>query len=217
MIIDPRGGCCTPLPYEAAVWLLEEEEELKGGQGQAATGEGMVRNRSSLFSPGSPNLMSGMMSFTKSVRVARGVLLDCCQLLLICICWLCHTCTSHQASPSPRTASLHPPPALSASYLASTGALKTMLAATINQSSPSEAPAPHEPVVRRVNDLGLRFIHQYPGEPAAGAIWGRILRARFLQDSRAPSAAPLRRKISTVRRFVLLVLLVLPLRARSRP
>lgn len=27
-----RGGACSPLPYEAGVWLLEEEEELKGGQ-----------------------------------------------------------------------------------------------------------------------------------------------------------------------------------------
>lgn len=27
-----RGGGCSPLPYEAAVWLLEEEEEIKGGQ-----------------------------------------------------------------------------------------------------------------------------------------------------------------------------------------
>lgn len=27
-----RGGCTTPLPYEAAIWLLEEEEEIKGGQ-----------------------------------------------------------------------------------------------------------------------------------------------------------------------------------------
>lgn len=25
------GGCCTPLPYEAAIWLWEEEEELTGG------------------------------------------------------------------------------------------------------------------------------------------------------------------------------------------
>lgn len=27
-----RGGPCTSLAYEAAVWLLEEEEEIKGGQ-----------------------------------------------------------------------------------------------------------------------------------------------------------------------------------------
>ena len=109
-----------------------------------------------------------------------------------------HHLTHTQASPSPRTAILHPPPALSASYLASTGALKSMLAATVNYGSPQGAPQ-EGTVVRRVNDLGLRFIHQFPGEPAAGAVWGRILRSRFLQDSRAPSAAPLRRKISMVR------------------
>lgn len=100
------------------------------------------------------------------------------------------------------------------SYLASTGALKTMLAATLPHHAPSHAPShehahehpgeghvegtKHQAVVRRVNDLGLRFIHQFPGEPAAQAVWGRILRATFLQDSRAPSAAPLRRKIGTV-------------------
>ena len=27
-----HGGACSPLPYEAAVWLLEEEEEITGGQ-----------------------------------------------------------------------------------------------------------------------------------------------------------------------------------------
>ena len=27
-----HGGSCSPLPFEAAVWLLEEEEEIKGGQ-----------------------------------------------------------------------------------------------------------------------------------------------------------------------------------------
>lgn len=27
-----QGGACSPLGYEAAVWLLEEEEEIKGGQ-----------------------------------------------------------------------------------------------------------------------------------------------------------------------------------------
>jgi hypothetical protein len=27
-----RGGGCSPLPFEAAAWLLEEEEEIKGGQ-----------------------------------------------------------------------------------------------------------------------------------------------------------------------------------------
>ncbi len=32
MIYAPRGGCCTPLPYEAAIWLLEEEEEITGGR-----------------------------------------------------------------------------------------------------------------------------------------------------------------------------------------
>ena len=31
MIFNGRAGCTTPLPYEAAVWLLEEEEEIKGG------------------------------------------------------------------------------------------------------------------------------------------------------------------------------------------
>lgn len=32
MIASPGGGCCTVLPFEACIWLLEEEEELKGGQ-----------------------------------------------------------------------------------------------------------------------------------------------------------------------------------------
>lgn len=30
MINAPGGGCCTVFPYEAAIWLLEEQEELVG-------------------------------------------------------------------------------------------------------------------------------------------------------------------------------------------
>mmetsp|Transcript_3540 Transcript_3540/g.10271 ORF Transcript_3540/g.10271 Transcript_3540/m.10271 type:complete len:1007 (-) Transcript_3540:744-3764(-) len=32
MIEATRGGCCTPFPFEAAIWLWEETEELYGGQ-----------------------------------------------------------------------------------------------------------------------------------------------------------------------------------------
>ena len=32
VVVLCHGGSCSTLPYEAAVWLLEEEEELKGGQ-----------------------------------------------------------------------------------------------------------------------------------------------------------------------------------------
>ena len=31
MITSRPGGCCTPFPYEAAIWLLEEQEEIFGG------------------------------------------------------------------------------------------------------------------------------------------------------------------------------------------
>ena len=30
MITSPGGGCCTVFPFEAAIWLLEEQEELVG-------------------------------------------------------------------------------------------------------------------------------------------------------------------------------------------
>lgn len=31
MIEATRGGCCTAFPFEAAIWLWEETEELYGG------------------------------------------------------------------------------------------------------------------------------------------------------------------------------------------
>ena len=31
MITAHAGGCTTPFPFEAAIWLLEELEELYGG------------------------------------------------------------------------------------------------------------------------------------------------------------------------------------------
>lgn len=30
-MIEAVGGCCTPYPFEAAIWLWEETEELYGG------------------------------------------------------------------------------------------------------------------------------------------------------------------------------------------
>jgi len=55
-----RGGCCTPLPYEAALWLLEEEEEIRGGQVCMSGGES------------SANLLCGSGTTTSSSRVIRG-------------------------------------------------------------------------------------------------------------------------------------------------
>jgi hypothetical protein len=31
MMTASAGGCTTPFPFEAAIWLLEEQEELYGG------------------------------------------------------------------------------------------------------------------------------------------------------------------------------------------
>ena len=31
MITTSAGGCTTAFPFEAAIWLLEEQEELYGG------------------------------------------------------------------------------------------------------------------------------------------------------------------------------------------
>lgn len=31
MVTTSAGGCTTPFPFEAAIWLLEEQEELFGG------------------------------------------------------------------------------------------------------------------------------------------------------------------------------------------
>ena len=30
MIAAPGGGCCSVFPFEAAIWLLEEQEEVVG-------------------------------------------------------------------------------------------------------------------------------------------------------------------------------------------
>ena len=32
MLETTSGGCCTPFPFEAAIWLWEETEELYGGR-----------------------------------------------------------------------------------------------------------------------------------------------------------------------------------------
>ena len=39
MITVSSGGCTTPFPFEAAIWLLEEQEELFGGSFPVRVGE----------------------------------------------------------------------------------------------------------------------------------------------------------------------------------
>lgn len=39
MITNSAGGCCTPFPFEAAIWMLEEQEELYGGAAPVRNGE----------------------------------------------------------------------------------------------------------------------------------------------------------------------------------
>ncbi len=53
MIEATSGGCCTPYPFEAAIWLWEETEELYGG-----------------LLPNLPKSMSGDLHAMASTRVS---------------------------------------------------------------------------------------------------------------------------------------------------
>ena len=46
-VTTSAGGCCTPFPFEAAIWLLEEQEELCGGHVPVSSGS-LLRLKTSL-------------------------------------------------------------------------------------------------------------------------------------------------------------------------
>lgn len=79
-------AACSPLPYEAAVWLLEEEEEMKGGHvpvgGQV--GGAAQAATASLVSLRLPLLLLGSVVQAPARPPAR---LLTGPLLLPCCCW----------------------------------------------------------------------------------------------------------------------------------
>lgn len=64
MITAPGGGCCTVFPFEAAIWLLEEQEELFG------SGSGKRVQRSSTMS--CTNLHRLVSKGSRSNLLVRG-------------------------------------------------------------------------------------------------------------------------------------------------
>ena len=69
MIAAPGGGCCTVFPFEAAIWLLEEQEELFGnGSGRRVqrASTGSCNNLHRLVSKGSRSNLLHRNSMSRS-------------------------------------------------------------------------------------------------------------------------------------------------------
>lgn len=58
-MISAPGGCCTVFPFEAAIWLLEEQEELFGNKKRIHKSSSMsCTNLHRLVSRGSKNSLA---------------------------------------------------------------------------------------------------------------------------------------------------------------
>ena len=75
-VTTSAGGCCTPFPFEAAIWLLEEQEELCGGHVPVSSGS-LLRLKTSLagLSCSTPSLapLGGAASHGSSLALAGGL------------------------------------------------------------------------------------------------------------------------------------------------
>ncbi len=69
-VTTSAGGCCTPFPFEAAIWLLEEQEELCGGHVPVSSGS-LLRLKTSLagLACSTPSLLGGAASYGSSLAL----------------------------------------------------------------------------------------------------------------------------------------------------
>jgi len=72
-VTTSAGGCCTPFPFEAAIWLLEEQEELCGGHVPVSSGS-LLRLKTSLagLSCSTPSLVAHGSSLALAAAGSAG-------------------------------------------------------------------------------------------------------------------------------------------------
>ncbi|KAK9826861.1 hypothetical protein WJX81_001210 [Elliptochloris bilobata] len=173
MITTHAGGCTTPFPFEAAIWLLEELEELYGGAvpicGQDPLDINTCSSGNNVSSPRRLARISGSYSTLASPRVSTQ------------LNWY-------------RGNSIAP--GVGRAHLQQMAANAVAVADRAAQAEESGLDASGRPVVHKVEDFGRKLAHQFPWAPAAYVAVGLALRRRFLSDPEAPSTLARRRQIT---------------------
>ncbi|CAK0785762.1 hypothetical protein CVIRNUC_008973 [Coccomyxa viridis] len=166
MITTSAGGCTTPFPFEAAIWLLEEQEELYGGALPVYKSDSMEQKRSPNASPlSSPKHRSSL----GAPRVATQ------------LNWFRGNSISQNLNGSLSTQKLH--------RMVSTVKHEQEQAA-------NGIGANGKPVLTKVEDFGIKLAHQFPWAPTAAVAVGLALRRRFLSSPDAPSGVVRRLQVT---------------------
>eukprot|EP00884_Botryococcus_braunii_P003748 jgi/Botrbrau1/13374/Bobra.0194s0006.2 len=190
MITTSAGGCTTPFPFEAAIWLLEEQEELYGGNtpvyntGRALSSMDRIMNlstRSSVTHPPSRPLSpqaSNASSLPVQLNWFRGNSINI-------------RASERQFRNRIAESALMPK---RRSFVWSPSQAQLDVGDVV---SPAKA-TPSETVVMRVESFGMKLAHQFPWNPAASVAVGLALRRRFLSDPNMPSTYIRRKQIIKV-------------------
>ncbi|KAL3149277.1 Tetratricopeptide repeat protein 37, variant 2 [Trebouxia sp. C0010 RCD-2024] len=208
MINAPGGGCCTVFPYEAAIWLLEEQEELVGtnkrsiNRSSTASCTNLHRlvskgSRSNLLvrGPSKVNLLA-RPSFSGTLSTSRRSLdelpssnnLQSMQDL---------QSTGRQHSPSPQQLNWYRGDSIRGvdrEFIYKVMREHEEDAAAVRQVQAAVATKEGR-ALSKAEEFGRRLAHQFPWSPAASVAVGLALRRKYHGHSGAPSLAGHRKQI----------------------
>ncbi|BDA46664.1 probable tetratricopeptide repeat protein 37 at C-terminar half [Coccomyxa sp. Obi] len=167
MITANAGGCTTPFPFEAAIWLLEEQEELYGGSIPIYKSDLLDLSKGSprqspLASPTARGHGGNTPRVATQLNWFRGNSISCLN-----------------GSPS----------AIRLRKLAESVQQE-------QEAAENGIGSDGRPVVTKVEDFGMKLAHQFPWAPAAAVALGLALRRRFLSDPDTPSTVTRRLQVT---------------------
>ncbi|KAK9918866.1 hypothetical protein WJX75_007651 [Coccomyxa subellipsoidea] len=168
MITANAGGCTTPFPFEAAIWLLEEQEELYGGS--------IPIYKSDLLdlSKGSPS-----RSPLTSPTLSRG-----------------HGGTTPRVATQLNWFRGNSISCLNGSQSAIRLRKLAENVQQEQEAAQNGIGSDGRPVVTKVEDFGMKLAHQFPWAPASAVALGLALRRRFLSDPDTPSTVTRRLQVT---------------------
>lgn len=213
----------SALPYEAAVWLLEEEEEIKGGHvhvgGQVGAGGGAGR----AVLPANAGVVvlvrSGVRSIAWLCPVLHGMLVanSCMHLVHPCRWWAararwpaaCRRAARGTWAAASRCAQGEAEASVSVPQQRSIVKLQSCDVACC-QCLPSISPpclpsclsfstTTLQAVLYALENFARRMVHQFPTNPTAQVCLGLMLRRRACQNGTRPVPQALRRQLEQVR------------------
>lgn len=216
MISAPGGGCCTVFPFEAAIWLLEEQEELFGnGNGSKRVQRSSTMSctnlhrlvskgsRSNLLirGPSKSNLyQQPSLSGTNSSLQSMGGLQSTNNLQGLGMGSLTSTNNLQsmgRQTPSPQQLNWYRGDSIR-------GVDREFIYKVMREQEEDAAAAQHVAAalekkkvqgLSKAEEFGRRLAHQFPWSPSASVALGLALRRRYLGQVGAPSLAAHRKQI----------------------